>query len=266
MSFLLTFLGIAAAAALGVLFDLLLKRLLPEKLNSTRIRIILFACVVLIIIAALPSLSQLNDQKAASVTLSALQTSQAGIVNQLTSNPDNQNAILQATGTALAQEIIQLESKLTVRKSFILSGAHSPPDPQGNTRPIPFSTTPQTPEQAIRIQIPRINIDAPIVLGDSPEDLKKGVGQKLGTARPGELGIMMLTAYNDTYGELFRYLDKLYTGDEIIVYTANRNYTYLVTDKQFAENAEIELSYSSIESLLVLISSYPYLKDDKFII
>ena len=50
------------------------------------------------------------------------------------------------------------------------------------------------PEQANRIQIPAIGIDAPIVQGDGWETLKKGVGQHIGSADPGEKGNVVLSA------------------------------------------------------------------------
>jgi hypothetical protein len=66
-----------------------------------------------------------------------------------------------------------------------------------------------SPNRAIRLQIPKMNLDAPIVLGDDTEQLKKGVGQHIGSQNPGENGIIVLSAHNDSYGELFRFLDNL---------------------------------------------------------
>ncbi|MDQ7030842.1 MAG: sortase [Ardenticatenia bacterium] len=44
-----------------------------------------------------------------------------------------------------------------------------------------------------RIRIPKINVDAPIVLGDDWESLKKGVGWYLASAKPGERGNIVLS-------------------------------------------------------------------------
>ena len=69
-------------------------------------------------------------------------------------------------------------------------------------------------EQAIRIQIPAIQVDAPVVQGDNWEQLKKGVGQQIGTPDPGSKGNIVLSGHNDVYGEVFRYLDRLTPGDQ----------------------------------------------------
>src|SRR5512134_1836218 len=109
--------------------------------------------------------------------------------------------------------------------AVVLPSGHTPPDAQGNTRPnideIPAHLQPMVqslanipiptaaPDQAIRIQIPAIDIDAPVVQGDGWEQLKKGVGQNVGSSNPGQNGNVILSAHNDVYGELFRFLDKL---------------------------------------------------------
>ena len=79
------------------------------------------------------------------------------------------------------------------------------------------------------MQIPKISLNAPVVMGDNWEQLKKGIGQHLNTANPGQKGNMVVSAHNDIFGELFRDLDKLEPGDEVIVITQDRSYTYIVT-------------------------------------
>src|SRR6266498_1014102 len=76
-----------------------------------------------------------------------------------------------------------------------------------------------TSDRAVRLQIPKINLDAPVVLGDDPEQLERGVGQHIESQYPGENGMIVLSAHNDSYGELFRFLDQLVAGDSIFLYT-----------------------------------------------
>ena len=80
--------------------------------------------------------------------------------------------------------------------AVVLPSGHTPPNSPGGARPneaeIPEHLRPLVqsianipvptpgPEQAVRIQIPGIQIDAPIVQGDAWEQLKKGVGQHVG--------------------------------------------------------------------------------------
>ena len=166
--------------------------------------------------------------------------------------------------------------------AVVLPSGHTPPDAQGNTRPnldeIPAHLQPMVqslanipaptaaPDQAIRIQIPAITIDAPVVQGDGWEQLKKGVGQNVGSANPGQTGNVVLSAHNDVYGELFRYLDKLAPGDQVILYTQQRQYVYVVDRTALVEPTAVEVMASTGSPTVTLISCYPYLVDKQRIV
>lgn len=122
------------------------------------------------------------------------------------------------------------------------------------------------PEQARRVQIPAIGIDKPIVQGDDWEQLKKGVGQHIGSGLPGQPGNLVLSAHNDIYGEIFRDLDKLKPGDEIIVSTERRSYTYVVRDLDVVEPTLVEVMNPTDHASTTLISCYPYLINNKRIV
>ena len=166
--------------------------------------------------------------------------------------------------------------------AVVLPSGHTPPDAQGNTRPniaeIPEHLQPMlqslenlpiptpAPNQAIRIQIPSIEIDAPIVQGDGWEQLKKGVGQNIGSADPGQTGNVILSAHNDVYGEIFRYLDKLAPGDQVVLYTQQRQYVYVVDRTALVEPTAVEVMASTGSPTVTLISCYPYLVDKQRIV
>lgn len=114
-------------------------------------------------------------------------------------------------------------------------------------------------EQAIRIQIPAIKVDAPVVQGDGWEQLKKGVGQRLGTPNPGQRGNIVLSAHNDIFGEIFRDLDKLKPGDQVILYSNQRAYVYIVQQTQIVEPTRVEVMAPTQEPIVTLISCYPYM-------
>jgi len=166
--------------------------------------------------------------------------------------------------------------------AVVLPSGHLPPDAQGNTRPndaeIPAHLQPMVqslaniliptsaPDQAIRIQIPVINIDAPIVQGDGWEQLKKGVGQNVSSVNPGQNGNVILSAHNDVYGELFRFLDKLQPGDQVILYSQQRQYVYVVDRTALVEPTAVEVMASTGSPTVTLISCYPYLVDKQRIV
>lgn len=187
----------------------------------------------------------------------------------------------------LNQEVVAALNPETVTPTplvmaVVLPSGHTPPDAQGNTAPndaeIPEHLRPMVqalanipvptaaPDQGIRIQIPAIELDAPIVQGDGWEQLKKGVGQYIGSANPGQDGNVVLSAHNDVYGELFRYLDRLAPGDQVIIYTRQRQYTYIVDRTILVEPTAVEVMASTGSPTVTLISCYPYLVNNQRIV
>jgi sortase A len=166
--------------------------------------------------------------------------------------------------------------------AVVLPSGHTPPNSaqgaQPNDAEIPEHLRPLVPalanipvptagpQQGIRIQIPAIHVDAPIVQGDGWEQLKKGVAQHLGTPNPGENGNLVLSAHNDIFGEIFRELDKLQPGDVITLYSSTRQYTYVVTGTQFVEPTRVEVMAPTPNASVTLISCYPYLIDNQRIV
>jgi sortase A len=166
--------------------------------------------------------------------------------------------------------------------AVVLPGGHVPPvagqENQFNEAEIPEHLRPlmqsyanlpiptQGAQQARQIQIPAIGIDATVVMGDGWEQLKKGVGQHLDSANPGEEGNLVLSAHNDIFGEIFRNLDKLKKGDEIIIITQDRSFTYAVTDTVVVEPTRVDLMGSTNDKMITLISCYPYMVDNKRIV
>lgn len=130
--------------------------------------------------------------------------------------------------------------------------------------PVPISTP--APAHATRLQIPALNIDASVLHGTDWEQLKLGVGHSVGTANPGERGNLVLAAHNDVYGELFRYLDRLKPGDEVIAYAGQRRYRYVITSSRIVKPTQVEVMLPTNEPTLTLISCYPYLIDTERII
>lgn len=154
----------------------------------------------------------------------------------------------------------------------ILPGGHTPPDSPGGPAPeeipthlrdvvnaiTPLPMPTPGPEQATRIQIPVIGVDAPVLPGDDWETLKKGAGHHIGSANPGERGNCVISAHNDIFGEIFRDLPELDLGDEIFVHTRSQVYRYVVTQKRIIKPTEVSVMYPTSQPTLTLISCYPY--------
>ncbi len=154
----------------------------------------------------------------------------------------------------------------------ILPSGHTPPNSPGGPAPAevpahlrglveaitPLPMPTRGPEQAVRIRIPAIGVDAPVVEGDDWETLKQGAGHHIGSANPGERGNCIISAHNDIYGEIFRDLPKLDLGDEVLLYTVSQVYRYVVTQKRVIEPTEVSVMYPTSSPVLTLISCYPY--------
>ena len=129
---------------------------------------------------------------------------------------------------------------------------------------IPIPTP--APQHGVRIQIPAIDVDAPIVHGDDWEQLKKGVAHRADTPNPGQTGNIVLSGHNDVFGEVFRYLDELKPGDEIIVYTSQRPYTYTISGWNLVEPTQVDVMDPTPNATITLISCHPYLVDNHRIV
>jgi sortase A len=187
----------------------------------------------------------------------------------------------------LNQQVVEVLEQPTLTPTplivaVVLPSGHTPPTSPGGARPndaeIPEHLKPLVqslasvaiptpgPEQASRIQIPAIGIDAPIVQGDGWEQLKRGVGQHIGSANPGEKGNLVLSAHNDIFGEIFRHLDQLNPGDEVIIHTNRRVHTYVISGSDVVEPTAVEVMNATRNPSLTLISCFPYLVDNQRIV
>ena len=197
-----------------------------------------------------------------------------GIIAIVVSSLSTLDIINRSVSAALIQPTLE---PTPIIQAVVLPDGHTPPNGPGGAKPneaeIPVHLRPvrqslsnlPTPmpviEQAIRIQIPAIGVDAPVVQGDSWEQLKKGVAQHIGTPNPGESGNVVLSGHNDIYGEVFRYLDSLNPGDKVILFTNQRRYTYVITGTQMVEPTAVEVMAPTLDARVTLISCHPYLVD-----
>jgi len=131
------------------------------------------------------------------------------------------------------------------------------------------------------IEIPKINIEAPIIFlkeeiernsEDFEEVLKKGVLYYPDSALPGEEGIGIILGHSAplnlpkiNYDWVFTDLNKLETGDMIHIYFNHRQYDYKVRNKFFLEKGEDIPFLQSPDSkpVLILLSCWPPGKDQK---
>lgn len=157
-----------------------------------------------------------------------------------------------ATGARLPSPAPSRGATATVGAPFRRPGHPAgTPNPTATARPTPDSPT------GVRIAIPAIGVDAPVVEGDDWETLKEGIGHRIGSAWPGEDGNAVLSAHVDVFGSLFRRLDALRPGDPVLAYTPSGVYSYQVTSSQVVLPSEVSVMDPTDRPVLTLITCYP---------
>jgi LPXTG-site transpeptidase (sortase) family protein len=95
----------------------------------------------------------------------------------------------------------------------------------------------------VRLQIPAISLDIPILAATERKVLYEGYvfdqwippknagGWQTDSALLGKKGNTVINGHNNEYGEVFRYLENVEPGDIVNVYSADGEFTYIVTNR-----------------------------------
>lgn len=112
------------------------------------------------------------------------------------------------------------------------------------TAPVQEATQAPIPGKAFAIMtVPRFGADwqMPVFEGTGTQSLRGGVGHYANTALPGELGNFAVAGHRTTWAHPFREVDRLRTGDEVIVRTREALYTYRVSGHEIVEPGETDV-------------------------
>ncbi len=122
------------------------------------------------------------------------------------------------------------------------------------------------------IEIPTINISAPVVIGESTDnnvledDLNRGPVYYPGSVLPGENGQIVILGHSAPpnwphikYDWVFSDIEKLNSGDQIILYFNNTKYTYIVKTKNIIKAGQDigNVGLSGSNNILTIISCWP---------
>jgi sortase A len=105
------------------------------------------------------------------------------------------------------------------------------------------------------IQIPRLNLNAVVVEGDSPRILRRAVGHLSGTALPGQAGNVALAGHRDTF---FRPLRQIRRGDTITFKTPGQQYQYEVESTRVVAPDDTSVLEPAGGEQLTLITCFPF--------
>jgi len=108
-----------------------------------------------------------------------------------------------------------------------------------------------------RLHIPRIGLDAVVVRGTRPGDLKRALGLLDAAALPGEPGTAAIAGHRTTYGAPFRHIDRLRRGDRLTVATPYGTFRYAVEGTRIVDPGDLRVLRTVGHSRLVLTACHP---------
>lgn len=150
-------------------------------------------------------------------------------------------ALLVLTLVALA-----LVSFLIIKKNFLVAADIKPTPKQVFLPEISYNSS------DFQLKIEKLNINVPVIPDVDAADkvtyfaaLQKGVAQMSGTVKPDTKGNVVIFGHsnyyeNDSglYKTIFKSLDELAAGDQIILHYKGQDYTYRVEKQQLVEPTE----------------------------
>lgn len=108
------------------------------------------------------------------------------------------------------------------------------------------------------ISIPKIKVNTGVVSGTSKQALKKGPGLYENSPLPGGKDVnVCIAAHRNAYGQWFRNVDKLKSGDEISLTLGNIKYIYKIEKVFIVENDDWSITNKTGYSAITLTSCYP---------
>jgi sortase A len=155
-----------------------------------------------------------------------------------------------------------------------------PATPLPTITPTPMPTATPLPLPAVRLSIPAIKLNTSIQeISPTEKKLRSGESEFVwdpvayavahydSSANPGGGGNIVLTGHNNTLGEVFRDLNDLQAGDEVILYDGIKEFHYQVQEKiiipyvgsEASADAQLQaLTAPRPAEMVTLISCWPY--------
>ena len=109
--------------------------------------------------------------------------------------------------------------------------------------------------QFATLKIPKLDLEKPVIYGDSPKELRMGVGHYVGSTLPGEGGNVVLSGHRDT---ALKKLKDLKIGQSIFIETNWGNYEYRVKEINIVEPTDHYVLDPTNYEKLTLYTCYPF--------
>ncbi len=123
---------------------------------------------------------------------------------------------------------------------------------------LPIDWYADTPEIVMgRIKIPKLNVDEPLQEGFTLTAINRGPGWWPGTARPGELGNMVVAGHRTTYSKPFNRIDELIAGDKVTFTLPRGDITYAVRGVIVVPDNHIGIAAQTYAHVATLFACHP---------
>jgi sortase A len=106
-----------------------------------------------------------------------------------------------------------------------------------------------------RIEVLRLGLSVIIIEGDDGKTLRRAAGHVPGTALPGQLGNVGITAHRDTF---FRPLRNIRLDDVITLTTLQGEYRYRVVSTKVVRPENVAVLDSADGEILTLVTCHPF--------
>ena len=122
--------------------------------------------------------------------------------------------------------------------------------------------TENVPEVFGMLEIPQINLEQYVVTGTSAEALTYGPGHYTKTSTPGNRGNVGIAGHRTTYGAPFSDLDKLQTGDQIMLTVGTDKFKYIIDEILIVDPDQGErYLYNRGDERITLTTCHPKFSD-----
>lgn len=108
-----------------------------------------------------------------------------------------------------------------------------------------------------RLRIPAIDVNAVVVNGTAPDDLRKGPGHYPDTTFPGLGGTVAIAGHRTTYGAPFRNVDQLGRGDQLVLEMPYGTFTYVYDRQEIVKPTATYVTRDVGYDQLVLSACHP---------
>ena len=108
-----------------------------------------------------------------------------------------------------------------------------------------------------RIMIPKIGVDMPLYEGIRLSTLDLGPGHWPGTAMPGEVGNVVIGGHRTSKHRVFRHVDDLVAGDQIIFQDANGEHVYIVNRVEVVDPTDVWIINPTDTPTATLFACHP---------